>query len=200
MPERRDHAGLRYGLLTAVRDVGNDDHGRLWECKCDCGNVIVIGTNHFASQISCGCVQHGMTGHRAHGIWRSMKSRCADKNSKNYGGRGISVCEEWKWFENFWRDMGPTYRHDLTLERIDVNKGYCKENCRWATQQEQMLNTRVNRRINTPWGFITVTEAARISGVPFRRIFKRIALGWPESRLFDPPTSNNPTGITGRFP
>lgn len=76
-------------------------------------------------------------------VWTSARYRCNNKNSKDYyryGGRGIKMCKRWNKFEKFWEDMGPTYKPGLTLDRIDNNLGYYKENCRWATWEEQFAN------------------------------------------------------------
>lgn len=83
-------------------------------------------------------------------VWAHMKQRCFDKNTpdyKNYGGRGVSICEKWLTYIGFIEDMLPSYKEGLTLDRIDVNGGYCTENCRWATRKEQNNNTRRNRYI-----------------------------------------------------
>lgn len=136
---------------------------------------------------------HGMTNHRAYRIFRAMKTRCTNRNLPcwpAYGGRGIGFSEDWLLFENFWRDMGPTYQDDLKLERVDNDKGYSKQNCKWASQREQCRNKRDNHRIETEWGNLTVTEASERSGVKPKRIFKRIYLGWPTDRLFDEPSAH----------
>lgn len=89
-------------------------------------------------------VTHGMCGSRTYRCWRAMKDRCKNKSHrffKNYGGRGISVDKEWMQFENFYRDMGEC-PEGYSLDRIDVNGGYCKSNCRWANASTQGFNTR----------------------------------------------------------
>lgn len=93
-------------------------------------------------------VKHGMYGTPEYRAWYHMKGRCRNKNNNRYnshGGRGIDYCEEWSNFENFYKDMGdrPSLKH--SLDRIDNNKGYNKENCRWATQSQQSINKRVSK-------------------------------------------------------
>ena len=138
---------------------------------------------------------HGMSKHPAYAVWRSMCDRCrlpTHQAWKNYGARGIKVCPEWEGsFENFWADMGAAYKKGLTLERIDVNKGYSKENCTWATMKSQARNKRKNVRINTPWGLVTVAEASERSGVGVTTILYRIKAGVPERLLLTKPDVRN---------
>lgn len=121
-----------------------------WNCLCDCGNTKVIrGSNLSTKQTkSCGCldggVTHGMKHTKIYNVWAAMIQRCSNPNNKDYthyGGRGITVCERWLKFENFYTDMGdiPTR---LELDRIDNNSGYSKDNCRWVTHQDNLLNRR----------------------------------------------------------
>lgn len=113
-------------------------------------------------------------------VWSDMKSRCMNKNDKSYeryGGRGISVCEEWMQFKNFEKDMLSTYKHGLTIERIDNNGNYNKSNCRWATLQEQAQNTRnIERafRITFNGKTKTIREWAEIIGIKRRTLSMRI--------------------------
>lgn len=129
-----------------------------WKCRCDCGNIIVVraGALKNSHSKSCGClnsvlnnpnkISHGMSRTRIYRAWSNMKVRCYKKRFigyKDYGGRGIRVCDRWKdSFENFWEDMNVSYRDNLTLDRIDNDKGYSKENCKWATTKEQNNNKR----------------------------------------------------------
>lgn len=138
--------------------------------ECECGNLLTGRTDTVP--VSCGCVRkvrqseaakrrppnrrtHGMFGTKVYKSWGSMIQRCGNPNNHayaDYGGRGISVCESWKTFENFYADMGDP--NGLTIDRIDVNGNYCKENCRWATCNEQMRNTRRSR-------FLTIDGVTR---------------------------------------
>ncbi len=120
---------------------------------------------------------HGMTGTKAYRSWGSAKSRVlnpTDKDYSKYGGRGISICDEWKdSFEAFYRDMGepPSKKH--TLERIDVNGNYCKENCKWATPLEQTRNRTITKRHfgKTP------TEWSKLLGIPYMFVFRHLGKG-----------------------
>lgn len=182
----KDLTGLTFGYLKVLERAGaNKNKNATWLCQCVCGNEVVrIGSNlhnrpNRPGNASCGCAHgeallegrerlglshHGMSDTRPFRIWRGMRSRClnvTDKDFPNYGGRGITVCKEWQSsFENFWKDMSETYQDNLTLDRMNNEKGYSKENCRWATVQEQSNNTRLNVWIDTPDGKMTVSQAA----------------------------------------
>lgn len=157
MTRLTDRKGLVYGRLTVVDRAPNDDRGRtMWNCLCKCGNAVSVRSSGLASgnTKSCGCLNdekrretkiHGMHGTHIYMIYRSMKARCENPNSKAfkyYGACGISVCDRWKdSFSNFYADMGdaPT---GLTLERKDNAKGYSPDNCLWADRSTQSANRR----------------------------------------------------------
>ena len=179
--------------------------------QCDCGNTKQMLAEHVKRGMikSCGCRRstagrprpenstHGMSAHPAYWVWRSMCDRCRLPSHKawlRYGGRGIKVCAAWSnSFEAFWRDMGPTYVPGLSLEREDNNGGYDKKNCVWATRITQNRNKRSNVMLDTPWGYITMTEAAEKSGIGKTTLHYRVSNGWPLSRLFDPPNCASPS-------
>lgn len=116
---------------------------------------------------------HGLTRKKGYRSWESMKRRCTNKkdiNYKNYGGRGISFCKEWETFTNFWADMGDSWGKNLTLDRIDVNGNYCKENCRWATAKTQQNNRRNNVIIKG----VKAIEASKQKGIKYKTFMARI--------------------------
>lgn len=154
-----DLTGQRFGRLTVLERAENKGAYVCWKCRCDCGIEKIIAGYCLKSgkTQSCGCLQiertaeahttHGKYHTRLHGIWTDMKARCNNPNRKaykDYGGRGITVCEEWhNSFETFYEwAMANGYSDDLTIDRIDNDKGYSPDNCRWATMADQNKNKR----------------------------------------------------------
>lgn len=112
--------------------------------------------------------KHGMRSSRQYRTWSHMKGRCQDKNDKqykNYGGRGITICDKWQSFEGFWEEMGSSYEDHLTLERINVNGNYCKENCKWATWAEQRKNKQNTRKISFMGKILTLGDWSKETGI-----------------------------------
>lgn len=145
-----DLTGQRFGSLTAVRRSGSYAGGQArWELQCDCGGTSYAHAGELRAGRRKGCLDcakktHGFKGTRLYRVWESMKQRC--KSSKHpsfhrYGGRGIAVCEEWQKFEPFgaWALLNG-YQDNLQIDRIDNDRGYSPDNCRFVTAKENMAN------------------------------------------------------------
>ena len=162
MSNLKDITGERFGRLVVLHRVPSYKTGNArWLCQCDCGKQTIVrsGSLYSGGTKSCGCLRSDNfqklgnarkkehTDSRQYNIWRSMKQRCHNPNNaryKDYGGRGITVCDEWlNSFEAFYKwSLSSGYRDDLSIDRIDNDKGYFPENCRWATAVEQYHNKR----------------------------------------------------------
>lgn len=156
--------GRKFGRLLVIQLLASGRHGTLWKCRCSCGKSkdVYASALRTGRTVSCGCYHDECSRNRTtHGesgttkrtaeyrTWYAMKQRCLNSNTKqykDYGGRGITVCARWMWFEDFLTDMGrkPTPAH--TIERINNELSYFKKNCKWATRKEQSANRRVSKR------------------------------------------------------
>ena len=194
-----DLTGERFGRLVVIERVGTDRNKKpLWKCRCDCGNTTIVTPQPLKEGRikSCGClhqermnagnIKHGKRYSRLYKIWVGISQRTNNEKNpsyKHYGGRGICVCDEWlNDFQAFY-DWSVTngYNDNLTLDRIDNDGNYEPSNCRWATQKEQMNNTRVNRLITLDGETHTVKEWSEITGIPSNVIHARIhKLRWSE--------------------
>lgn len=174
----KDLSNQRFGRLIAIEVVGKNKHGNmLWSCRCDCGKEHTASSGKLVQGkvTSCGCYfrdinverleTHGLTTGgkpRLFTIWLGMRSRCFNPKSvsyKNYGDRGISVCEEWLNFEIFhnWA-IEHGYSNDLQIDRIDNNGNYNPENCRWVTKAFNLSHQRRNRYITIQDEIKTISQ------------------------------------------
>jgi hypothetical protein len=200
--------GTRFAKLVVVAYHSRNHLGRdSYECRCDCGKtkIVLAASLRSGNTKSCGCLQpetvsrtaatHGMSrpGHRApeYSIWAAMKARCYNPNTehyKDYGGRGIIVCQEWREsFETFIQDIGkrPSAKH--SIERIDHNGNYEPSNVKWATTTEQTRNTRRNVMLTLNGETHCIADWSKILGFGRTRIWNRLKAGWsPEKALTTP--------------
>jgi hypothetical protein len=172
----KDYTGHRFGLLTVEKMCRKKTCRTSLFCKCDCGDTkkILMQSVISGNTLSCGCLlrragknspsyKHGGARLQEYKTWVRIKTRCYDKNNPKYpiyGGRGITVCDRWRYSaKNFMNDMGPKPSPKHSIDRIDVNGNYCKENCKWSTAAEQAMN----RRIKPSTGVVGVYLDGRIN-------------------------------------
>lgn len=200
----RDLTGQRFGRLIAIKQNGRNKEGRvLWNCVCDCGNITTIVGHSLVrgASNSCGCLRKELVLKKnlTHGqsfkdkttkeftAWMNIKNRCYNINNKsykNYGGRGIKICDRWlNSFENFYSDMGESPSSSHSLDRYPNNDGdYEPTNCRWATLEEQAGNKRNNRwlqngkqkMILSEWATLLATTATNIDRMLKKKSFSQV--------------------------
>ena len=187
--------GERFGRLVVISEAPTVVHGgqirRQFKCQCDCGAVTTVSLTHLRSShtTSCGCYRaenldrstHGMTATRTYAAWTDMKTRCTNAAStsyQHYGAREITICQRWMdSFEAFLEDMGECPDDALSLDRIDNNGDYSKENCRWATWHEQARNRRNNHLITCDGRTQCIAAWSEETGIPSSTISNRLKTG-----------------------
>ena len=199
--------GCRFGKLvvnelSAPQLDSDGSRRKLWICICDCGNKKIARSHDLTSGRvkSCGCLKHeayykthGLSKTRLFRIWGNMKSRCTNPNVacyKHYGGRGISVCDEWlNDFESFYKwAISNGYADNLTLDRIDNDGNYEPSNCRWATVKEQRLNRKDVKYLTFNGKTLTQKEWGLELGGGESLVEGRLLRGWSlEKALSTPP-------------
>lgn len=196
-----DLTGQQFRFLTVLRRHGVSKNRITWVCHCVCGKKIVCTGKSLRNggKRSCGCKKgemcvetmgtHGVSRHPLYGCWLNMIRRCSDKEGKNwrnYGGRGITVCQRWMKLENFIADMGDSYVPGLTLDREDNDLGYSKGNCRWVDYVVQNNNQRGNAFIDTPKGRMTISQASQAFGINRNALQSRLRRGMSVEEALDP--------------
>ena len=195
MTQAVDMTGKVVGRLTVTGRDRTENGVLYWACQCECGNTKSIRAALLRNGMvsSCGCwrkerlQKHNRTGTRIYNIWVNMIQRCTNPKNKvyhAYGGRGITVQEEWKDFDKFYADMGDPPTDEHTIERDDVNGNYTKSNCRWATVNEQMANKRNNRTLTYDGRTQILAQWARELGVHHATIRNRLLRGWSIKEAF----------------
>lgn len=171
--KKKDLLGMKFGELTVIQEFPERKNGHIqWRCICDCGKEVVVKGIHLTNGHSqtCGCsrlshlksinITHGCTHTRLYNIWASIKSRCGNKKNKYYGGRGISICKEWRCDFVAFKEWALRHGYDdaLSIDRIDNNGNYEPSNCRWATEVEQANNMSCNKMIAYDGEVRTIAE------------------------------------------
>ena len=188
MPKYIDLSGKKFGALTVISITDKRDKRGLayWLCKCECGKETVVLGRYLRNghTKSCGChiqnikSKYRRKGERIYSIWCGINKRInvpRNVHYKDYGGRGITICDEWKDYDNFFEwAMANGYQDDLTIERIDVNGNYEPSNCTWIPMALQQNNTRRTVKVNFCGREMTITEIANELGVSRNAIKMRL--------------------------
>ena len=192
MSARKNVNGMKFGKLTVLTETNKrSKSGCIYcMCQCDCGKKVEIIKNSLlnGNTKSCGCLikerlkkdkihyKHGGTHTKLYNIWWKIIARCYNENDvayKNYGGRGIKMCEQWKndygTFYHWANQNG--YKEGLTIDRIDNNKGYEPNNCRWATMKEQSNNRRSNIKVRYNGEECTLMQLSEKTKIKYTKIY-----------------------------
>lgn len=196
-----NRVGEKYGRLLVVERAPNavnpKDTNARWLCKCDCGRSSIAygGDLKRGKVVSCGCwndekrTTHGMSRTHINSVWRSMLDRCQNPNNvayRNYGGRGIAVCERWKEFKNFFADMGDRPK-GYQIDRINNDGNYEPGNCRWATPRQQQNNKRGTRILEFNGKSQSIGDWSLETGIKWQTLRGRLRNGWSIERTLTTP-------------
>ena len=197
MTKSVDITGQKFGMWFVIRDsLKRTKAGKVqFICRCECGNENIVTGGNLRSGLSrsCGCdkdkktsarfIKHGLSKHPMFSRYSSMMARCYDKSNneyKNYGARGITVCDRWKnSAADFIADIGIPPSASHTMDRINNNGNYCPENFRWATKKEQAINRRVTTMLEHNGVEMCCADWGRSLGMTKKAVFDRLRAGWP---------------------
>ena len=202
----KDLTNKKFNRLTVLERAENQNNKIMWKCRCDCGNIVnVFSSNLLCNRTkSCGCLKdekliqrstkHNQRHTKLYEIWKSMKQRCLNPNNrgyKNYGGRGITICDEWIHdFQSFYEwSKKNGYNSNLSIDRIDNNGNYCPENCRWTDRHTQCNNTRVNHYINYNNETKTLADWVKTTKLSYSCVFTRLKKGWSIDKALNTPSA-----------
>lgn len=191
----------RFGKLVAIKKYSKSKNGNIWLCICDCGKfTTVLSSNLLKNHTkSCGCnrinalvklnTKHGQTKTRLYGTWTNIKSRCNNPNRDMYyvyGGKGISVCNEWNDFVKFkdWA-LKNGYKDDLTIDRVNNDGNYEPNNCRWVTITEQSRNRTITIKIKHSLEEKTLIEWCEQFKINYHKAYRRYRKGWSFEKIFE---------------
>lgn len=190
-----DLTGQRFGGWLVLKRVANDKKmNARWLCRCDCGAEREVKACDLKSGQTTKCFKcrktHGLRNDPLYAVWRNMIWRCTVsylKHYHNYGGRGIKICEEWKDMTIFhnWA-IAHGYKSNLQIDRIDNDKNYCPENCRFVDRKTQLRNKRNNVYITINGIKRLLIDWAEETGLPRSTLYARVRLKWPEKYMFAP--------------
>ena len=190
----------------AIRQLTGKVGGYRWELRCNCGNIFSCSRGNLSRTNSCGCYARECARNRilarrkrffeykstkAYRAWVNMRNRCTNANHqsyKNYGARGITVCEQWDEFEKFLEDMGQPADKSVSIERVNNQLGYSKENCIWASRYVQRRNSRQNRYLSYQGRKQIVSDWAEEFKLPLGTLLSRLdRMGWSVEKALTTP-------------
>jgi hypothetical protein len=195
-----DLTGQKFGRLTVIALIEKASRGKgnraKYRCRCDCGKIKPVSSSSVRTGNTkfCGCMKkehfyglitkHGLSNIRLYIIWKHIVQRWENKNVeryKDYGGRGISICDEWRKEPALFVKWALTngYKENLSIDRIDVNGNYCPDNCGWVPLKKQAQNKRSNRLFTVKGDTHCLSEWAQISGIPYETLRSRLKAGMP---------------------